>query len=64
VAKKIEVKVFDDLRKSLQDALAFEQGREVNLRATEVLSRPRKQRTERILARADKRRKGRNRPEL
>jgi putative transcriptional regulator len=39
---KIKVKVFDDLHKSLQDALAFEQGSEVNLRVTEIPPRPRK----------------------
>jgi hypothetical protein len=33
--KKIKVKIFDDLRKSLQDAVAFEQGRGVRLRVTE-----------------------------
>jgi putative transcriptional regulator len=42
MAKKIKVKVFDDLRESLQDALAFEQGRDVNLRVTELPPRPRK----------------------
>jgi hypothetical protein len=36
VAKKIRVKVFDDQRESVQDALAFEQGRDVNLRVTEL----------------------------
>jgi putative transcriptional regulator len=41
MAKKIKVKVFDDLRESLQDALYFEQGREVNLRVTELPPRPR-----------------------
>jgi putative transcriptional regulator len=38
MAKKI--KVFDDLRESLQDALAFEQGRKINLRVTELPPRP------------------------
>jgi putative transcriptional regulator len=42
MAKKIKVKVFDDLRESLQDALAFEQGGEVNLRVAELPPRPRK----------------------
>ena len=42
VAKKIKVKVFDDLRESLQDALAFEQGRAIDLRVTEIPPRPRK----------------------
>jgi len=40
--KKIKVKVFDDLRESLQDALAFEQGRDVDLRVTEIPPPPRK----------------------
>ena len=34
--------LFDDLRKSLADALAFEQGRAVNLRVTEIPAPPRK----------------------
>jgi len=42
MAKKIKVKVFDHLRESLQDVLAFEQGREVNLRVAELPPRPRK----------------------
>ncbi|HEY6444106.1 MAG TPA: helix-turn-helix domain-containing protein [Candidatus Acidoferrales bacterium] len=42
MAKKIKVKVFDDLRESLQDAFAFEQGREVNLRVAEIPPRPRR----------------------
>ena len=42
MAKKIKLKVFDDLKESLQDALAFESGRELNLRVTELPARPRK----------------------
>ena len=42
MAKKIKVKVFNDLRESLQDALVFEQGGEVNLRVAELPRRPRK----------------------
>jgi putative transcriptional regulator len=42
MAKKIKVKVFDDLRKSLEDALAFEQGRPVNLRVADIPAPPRK----------------------
>ncbi len=42
MAKKIKVKVFEDLRESLQDAFAFEQGREVNLRVAEIPPRPRR----------------------
>ncbi len=40
MAKKIPVRVFDDLRNSLQDALAFEQGRVVDLRTTRIPSPP------------------------
>lgn len=36
MVKKIKVKVFDDLRESLQDALAFECGRALNLSVTEL----------------------------
>lgn len=42
MAKKTKVKLFDDLRKSLQDALAFEQGRAVNLRVSEIPVPPRR----------------------
>jgi putative transcriptional regulator len=42
MAKKIKVKVFNDLRESLQDALVFEQGGEVNLRVAKLPPRPRK----------------------
>jgi len=42
MARKIKVKVFDDLRASLQDALAFEQGRAVNLRVSEIPAPPRR----------------------
>jgi putative transcriptional regulator len=38
--KKTKVKVFDSLRESLQDALAFERGENVDLRVTEVPPRP------------------------
>jgi hypothetical protein len=43
--KKINVKAFDDLRASLEDALAFEQGRRVDLRVTELPPSPRCPRT-------------------
>jgi putative transcriptional regulator len=36
VAKKIKVKIFDEMRQSLGDALAFERGRAVDLRVTEI----------------------------
>ena len=39
MSRKIRVKVSDDLRRSLADAAAFEQGRPVNLR-TSVLPAP------------------------
>ena len=42
MAKKIKLKIFDDLRESLQDALAFEHGRRADLRVTELPPRPRK----------------------
>lgn len=50
MAKKIKVEVFDDLRESLEDARAFEEGREVNLRVTELPPRPRKLRPKDIRA--------------
>jgi putative transcriptional regulator len=40
MAKKLKRRVFDDLRECLQDALALEQGRDVNLRVTELPPRP------------------------
>jgi putative transcriptional regulator len=40
--KKIKVRVFDDLRESLQDALALERGRTTDLRVTELPPPPRK----------------------
>lgn len=42
--KKRKVKVFDDLRESLQGALAFERGEAVDLRVTEMPSAPGKMR--------------------
>jgi len=45
VPKKIKVKAFDALRGSLADALAFEQGRPVDLRVTELPPSPRCPRT-------------------
>ena len=42
MAKKIKVNVFDALRESLRDALPFEQGRDIDLRVTELPPRPRK----------------------
>jgi putative transcriptional regulator len=50
MTKKIKIKVFDDLRESLQDALAFEQGRRTDLRVTELPPPPRKLRPRDIRA--------------
>jgi putative transcriptional regulator len=40
VAKKIKVNVYEDLRESLSDALAFERGQAVDLRMTELPAPP------------------------
>jgi putative transcriptional regulator len=42
MAKKIKVNVFDDLRGSLQEAIAFERGEQVDLRVVELPDPPRK----------------------
>ena len=42
MAKKNKVNLFDDLRDGLQEALAFEKGRKVNLRVNELPARPKK----------------------
>lgn len=44
MTKKIKRKVFDDLRESLQGALAFEHGEPVDLRVSELPSAPPKMR--------------------
>jgi putative transcriptional regulator len=41
MARRIRVKVFDDLRQSLADAGAYEQGKPVNLRTKEIPPPPR-----------------------
>jgi putative transcriptional regulator len=41
MAKRIRVKVFEDLRQSLADARTYEQGKAVNLRTTEIPPPPR-----------------------
>ena len=46
--KKIRVKVFDDLREALEDALAFERGQRTDLRVTELPTPPRKHRPREI----------------
>jgi putative transcriptional regulator len=40
VAKQIKVKIYDELRESLRDALAFERGRTVDLRVIEMPAPP------------------------
>ena len=40
MAKKIKIKIYDDVRQSLHDALAFERGRAVDLRSSEVPAPP------------------------
>ena len=40
MARKTRVRVFDDLRQSLADAGAFEQGKPLNLRTTEIPGPP------------------------
>jgi putative transcriptional regulator len=40
MAKKIKVNVFDDLRESLQDAIAFERGEKIDLRILELPEPP------------------------
>src|ERR1700693_3461478 len=42
MTKKIRVNVFDDLRQSLQDAIAFEGGAHLNLRGIELPNPPTK----------------------
>jgi len=50
MAKKIKMQIFDELRESLQDALAFERGRRTDLRVTEIPPPPRKLRPRDIRA--------------
>jgi putative transcriptional regulator len=40
MARKIRVKVFDDLRQSLRDAAAYEQGKRTDLRTREIPAPP------------------------
>ena len=46
MAKKSKVKIFDHMRQSLRDALAYERGQEVDLRVTEIPARPKAMRPE------------------
>jgi putative transcriptional regulator len=48
VAKKIKVKIYDEMRQSLRDALAFERGREVDLRVRKIPARPKAMKPEEI----------------
>ncbi len=40
MAKKVKVKIFDDMREALHDAAAYERGEAVNLRVTRIPPRP------------------------
>jgi putative transcriptional regulator len=40
MAKKIKVKIYDDLRQSLADASAYELGKQIDLRVTEIPDPP------------------------
>lgn len=42
MAKKIKIKVFDDLKESLQDAIAYEDGAKLDLRVIELPDPPKK----------------------
>jgi len=42
MARKTRVRVFDDLRQSLADAAAYEQGKRTDLRTTEIPAPPRR----------------------
>lgn len=46
--KKIKVNVYDDLRQSLNDALAYERGEQVDLRTTEIPAPPKRMKPEEI----------------
>ena len=41
-AKKIKVNIYDDMRRSLADALAYERGQEVALRVTTIPAPPKR----------------------
>jgi hypothetical protein len=41
-AKKIQVNIYDDMRRSLADALAYERGHEVDLRVTTIPAPPKR----------------------
>jgi DNA-binding transcriptional regulator YiaG len=48
MARKIKVKIYDDMRQSLADALAYERGERVDLRVTEIPSPPKPMKPEEI----------------
>lgn len=48
MAKKIKVKIYDEMRESLRDALAFERAQAVDLRVTEMPARPTRMKPEEI----------------
>lgn len=47
-SKKIKVRIYDDMRQSLADALAYERGQAVDLRTTEVPAPPKPMKPEEI----------------
>ena len=48
MAKKVKVKIFDEMRESLRDAIRLERGRAVDLRVTEMPARPKLMKPEEI----------------
>ena len=48
MARKSKVKVYDDMRQSLRDALAYERGRVVDLRVSEFPAPPKEMKPEAI----------------
>jgi putative transcriptional regulator len=46
--KKVKVNIYDDLRQSLNDALAYEHGKRIDLRVTEVPAPPKPMKPEEI----------------
>ncbi len=48
MAKKIKVNVYDDMRRALTDAIAYERGRRVDLRVTEIPAPPKPMKPEEI----------------
>lgn len=48
MSKKIKVNVYDDMRQSLTDALAYERGQQIDLRVTEIPAPPKALKPEEI----------------